>query len=100
MLDEQVCLIWKLSTRKVLFSFKTVQARTTRLERRRKMNRNGPKSRSSQPKLPISARKKVIRAAAFTISLDTQLLPFCDGYYGMNEFAIVIFEMGHFANKL
>ena len=79
---------------RALLTFKTIQGRTSRLERDTASHKNGTGTLRFQPQLPIAARMKVVQAAAMAVCLGIHSLPFCDRNQGMHHFAKAIFEMG------
>ena len=79
---------------KSLYSFKTIQGGTSRLERHIKSRRSGSATLNFQRNLPRAARGKVATAAALAVCLDLRPLSFCDGHTGLRHFAKSIFELG------
>ena len=79
---------------KSLYSFKTIQGGTFRLERHKKTHKSGYATLNSQRNLPGVARGKAARSAAIAVCLDLRNFSFCDRHPDLRHFAKSMFELG------
>ena len=80
---------------KSLYSFKTIQGGTSRLERQTKRHRSGSATLNFQRNLPSASRGNLATtAAALAVCLDFRPLSYCDGHPGLVHFGKSIFELG------
>ena len=80
---------------KSVFSFRTIQGGTLKLERHTKLHTTRRENSSCFVRaLPRAAKTSVDHGAALAVALDLRPLSFCDGHRGMTMFAKALFELG------